>query len=70
MMTVPSLRARECTTEEKDALNVLFLLLPLINVLLPFVWKSFPFIFSADVVAMGAVYAWKLGLPKLEDAAK
>ena len=68
MMTVPSLRARECTAAEKDALNVLFLLIPVINVLLPFVWKSFGFIYSADVVALGAVYAWKVGLPKASDA--
>ena len=30
------------------------------NVILPFVWKSFPFIFTADVVAMVGVYAWKV----------
>lgn len=65
MLTVPSLRARDCSSSEKDALNVLFILIPVINVLLPFVWKSFPFIYSADVVALAAVYAWKLGLPKL-----
>jgi hypothetical protein len=33
---------------------------PLINVLLPFVWKSFPFIFTADVAAVVGVYAWKV----------
>ncbi|EFN57343.1 hypothetical protein CHLNCDRAFT_13259, partial [Chlorella variabilis] len=50
MFTVPSLRARECTDREKDALNLLFLAIPLLNVTLPFVWKSFPFIFTADCV--------------------
>lgn len=59
MFTIPSLRARECTAREKDALNLLFLLVPLLNVALPFVWKSFPFIFVADVIAVGGVYAWK-----------
>jgi hypothetical protein len=59
MFTIPSLRARECTAREKDALNLLFLLVPLLNVALPFVWKSFPFIFSADVAAVVGVYAWK-----------
>ena len=44
MFTVPSLRARECTAPEKDALNLLFLAIPLLNVGLPFIWKSFPFI--------------------------
>lgn len=52
MFTIPSLRARECTQKEKDALNILFLLVPLANVLLPFVWKNFGFIFSADVVLL------------------
>lgn len=60
MFTVPSLRARECTTSEKDALNILFLLLPVINVLLPFIWKSFPFVFTADVVACSAIYYLKV----------
>lgn len=57
MFTIPSLRARECTDTEKDALNLLFLAVPLLNVALPFVWKSFPFIFSADCVLM-AVRVW------------
>jgi hypothetical protein len=68
MFTVPALRARECSAPEKDALNVLFLLIPVINVALPFVWKSFPFIYSADVVALAGMYAWKVGLPAAEDA--
>ncbi|GFR42054.1 hypothetical protein Agub_g2870 [Astrephomene gubernaculifera] len=59
MFTIPSLRAKECTAREKDALNVLFLLVPLVNVVLPFVWKSFPFIFSSNVAALGLVYWWK-----------
>eukprot|EP00879_Flechtneria_rotunda_P019962 GHRR01020983.1.p2 GENE.GHRR01020983.1~~GHRR01020983.1.p2 ORF type:complete len:161 (+),score=43.21 GHRR01020983.1:695-1177(+) len=59
MFTIPSLRAKECTPREKDALNLLFLLVPVMNVILPLVWKSFPFIFTADVVAVLGVYAWK-----------
>jgi hypothetical protein len=59
VFTVPSLRARECTPKEKDALNLLFLLLPLINVTLPLAWRSFAAVFSADVLALVAVYAWK-----------
>lgn len=39
MFTIPSLRAKECVPTEKEALNVLFLAVPLLNVLLPFVWK-------------------------------
>lgn len=68
MFTVPSLRARECTPAEKDALNVLFLAIPLLNVLLPFVSKSFPVIFTADCVLMAGVYAWKGLLPGLGGA--
>eukprot|EP00775_Hariotina_reticulata_P009716 gene9715-9875_t len=56
MFTIPSLRAKECTAREKEALNLLFLLVPLLNVALPFVWKSFPFIFAADVVAVDSVH--------------
>ena len=59
MFTIPSLRARDCKPAEKDALNILFLLVPVINVALPFVWKSFPAIFSADVVALFAIYFYK-----------
>jgi len=59
MFTIPSLRARECTSTEKDALNLLFVGVPLLNVILPLLWKSFGFIFSADVVSMFGVYYWK-----------
>jgi hypothetical protein len=59
MFTVPSLRARDCSAPEKDALNTLFLAIPVLNVALPFVWKSFPFIFSADCLLLAAVYVWK-----------
>lgn len=59
MFTIPSLRAKECKAREKDALNLLFVLIPLVNVTLPFVWKSFPFIYVADVAAVVGVYAWK-----------
>jgi hypothetical protein len=63
MFTVPSLRARECTAAEKDALNLLFLAIPLLNVGLPFIWKSFPFIYVADCVMMAGVYYWKGLMP-------
>ena len=63
MFTVPSLRARECDAAEKDALNLLFLAIPLVNVLLPFVWKNFGFIFAADCVLLAGVFAWKAVAP-------
>lgn len=61
MFTIPSLRARDCSKNEKEALNYLFLLVPLLNVLIPFFWKSFAVVWSADTVAFFAMYAWKLG---------
>ncbi|KAF0926404.1 hypothetical protein E2562_024126 [Oryza meyeriana var. granulata] len=65
MFTIPSLRARDCTNKEKEALNYLFLLVPLINVTIPFFVKSFAVVWSADTVAFFVMYAWKeLGIPQ------
>lgn len=61
MFTIPSLRARDCSKNEKEALNYLFILVPLLNVLIPFFLKSFAVVWSADAVAFFAMYAWKLG---------
>ncbi|KAI3678968.1 hypothetical protein L6452_38272 [Arctium lappa] len=61
MFTIPSLRARDCSKNEKEALNYLFLLVPLLNVTIPFFLKSFALVWSADTVAFFAMYAWKLG---------
>ena len=63
MFTVPSLRARDCGAKEKDALNLLFIAIPLINVLIPFVWKSFAGVFTADVLLMLGVYYSKNAPP-------
>ncbi|KAK3001328.1 hypothetical protein RJ639_021837 [Escallonia herrerae] len=61
MFTIPSLRARDCLKNEKEALNYLFLLVPLLNVTIPFFWKSFAVVWSADTVAFLGMYAWKMG---------
>lgn len=61
MFTIPSLRARDCSKNEKEALNYLFLLVPLLNVTIPFFLKSFAVVWSADTVAFLGMYAWKLG---------
>lgn len=67
MFTIPSLRARDCSKEEKEALNYLFLLIPLVNVILPFYWRSFSVVWSADTLAFIVMYTWKLKwLQKLE----
>ena len=42
MFAIPSLRARDCPLREKDALNLLFLLVPVVNVLIPLFWKVRP----------------------------
>jgi hypothetical protein len=70
MFTVPSLRARECTPAEKDALNLLFLAIPVANVAIPFVAKDFGLIFAADCVLLAGVYAWKGLLPGMVAAAE
>lgn len=61
MFTIPSLRARDCSKNEKEALNYLFLLVPLLNVAIPFFVKSFAVVWSADTVAFFGMYAWKMG---------
>ncbi|XP_051141727.1 protein RESISTANCE TO PHYTOPHTHORA 1, chloroplastic [Andrographis paniculata] len=61
MFTIPSLRARDCSKNEKEALNYLFLLIPLINIIIPFFWKSFAVVWSADTIAFFGMYTWKLG---------
>ncbi|KAJ9187690.1 hypothetical protein P3X46_003115 [Hevea brasiliensis] len=61
MFTIPSLRARDCSKNEKEALNYLFLLIPLLNVIIPFFWKSFAVVWSADTIAFFGMYAWKFG---------
>lgn len=57
---IPSLRARDCSKNEKEALNYLFLLIPLLNVIIPFFWKSFAVVWSADIIAFFGMYAWKV----------
>lgn len=59
-LAIPSLRARDCSKNEKEALNYLFLLVPLLNVMIPFFLKSFAVVWSADVVAFFGMYAWKV----------
>lgn len=61
MFTIPSLRARDCSKNEKEALNYLFILVPLLNVLIPFFVKSFSTVWAADTIAFFGMYAWKMG---------
>ncbi|KAI3979669.1 hypothetical protein MKX01_013764 [Papaver californicum] len=61
MFTIPSLRARDCSKNEKEALNYLFILVPLLSVLIPFFVKSFSTVWAADTIAFFGMYAWKMG---------
>nr|GMC47753.1 NAC domain-containing protein 83-like [Ipomoea batatas] len=61
IVAIPSLRARDCSKNEKEALNYLFLLIPLLNIIVPFFWKSFAVVWSVDIVAFFGMYAWKVG---------
>ena len=69
MFAVPSLRARDCSPKEKDALNILFIAIPLINILIPVFWKSFAGVFTADIILMAAVYYQKGAPPFFPDEA-
>ena len=60
MWTIPSLRARQCAQDEKEALNYAFLLIPITNILIPFAVKSFSAIYVADVAITLALYKWKV----------
>lgn len=68
-LAVPGMRARDCSPGEKEALTILFLLIPLINVGIPFFVKSFGLVWVADVVAVAGMYAWKVGALPLPGAA-
>lgn len=63
MLAVPSLRARECSQDEKEALDYAFLAMPLANVAIPMLWKSFAGVYVADVLMLVALYAWKGAMP-------
>ncbi|PSR86272.1 Catalase-3 like [Actinidia chinensis var. chinensis] len=61
MFTIPSLQTRDCSKNDKEALNYLFLLVPLLNARIPFFWKSFAVVWLTDMVAFFGIYAWKSG---------
>jgi hypothetical protein len=45
-------------------------LIPLINVTLPLLWKSFAGVYTADVIALAGLYAWKEAFPWSEPKPK
>lgn len=68
LFTIPSLRSRKpggtwgMSGEEKKALDISFLVTPLVNLAMPFVTKSPPDIFWANVVTIATCYAYGFGV--------
>eukprot|EP00624_Nannochloropsis_granulata_P001320 evm.model.NODE_16421_length_6325_cov_27.414228.3 len=58
MFTIPSLRARRPGQTEKKALDVAFLLTPIVSLGMPFLTKDMPTIWWANAVATGASYGY------------
>jgi hypothetical protein len=64
LFIIPSLRARKPTAEEKDALNIAFLLTPLVSLALPAVTKDVTIIWYANAIATAGCYAYAFLKPK------
>ncbi|TFJ85236.1 hypothetical protein NSK_003659 [Nannochloropsis salina CCMP1776] len=58
MFTIPSLRARRPGAVEKKALDVAFLLTPVVSLGMPFLTQDVPTIWWANAVATGASYGY------------
>lgn len=59
LFTIPALRARKGTAKaEKSALNVSFLLMPLVNIFLPALTKNCGLIWTADVSVLAVCYLY------------
>jgi len=69
LFTIPSLRARKPFPVEKEALNIAFVLTPLLNIGIPFFDRDPGLIWLANVLAMAGSYAYAF-LAVDEDSAK
>ncbi|KAK4530634.1 hypothetical protein CCYA_CCYA05G1491 [Cyanidiococcus yangmingshanensis] len=58
LFTIPSLRARKPSTAEKNALNVSFLLAPLMNLFLPMIVKDPGQLWAAQVIQLLGCYLY------------
>jgi len=58
LFTVPSLRARKPSGQEKEALNIAFLITPLINILIPNFRRDPGLIWFANVAAVAGCYLY------------
>ncbi|GAB5371367.1 hypothetical protein AAMO2058_001573600 [Amorphochlora amoebiformis] len=70
LFTIPSLRARKPFEIEKQALNVAFVLTPLVNVLIPFLKKDPGLIWLGNVVTTALCYMWAYGTIDEDEAKK
>jgi hypothetical protein len=64
LFIIPSLRARKPTAEEKDALNIAFLLTPIVSLALPSITKDVALIWYANAIATAGCYAYAYLKPK------
>jgi hypothetical protein len=64
LFIIPSLRARKPNAEEKDALNIAFLLTPIVSLALPAVTKDVAIIWYANALATLACYGYAYLKPK------
>ena len=67
LFIIPSLRARKPTAEEKDALNIAFLVTPLVSLALPTVTKDVTIIWYANALATAGCYAYAFLKPKKQN---
>lgn len=66
LFIIPSLRARKPSFEEKEALNLAFLLSPLVSVASPFITKDVVSIWWINALTVGLCYVYSFVLPKAE----
>lgn len=66
LFIIPSLRARKPRAEEKDALNIAFLVTPIVSLALPAITKDVTIIWYANGITTAACYAYAFLKPKNE----
>ena len=64
------LRARKPRAQEKEALDIAFLLSPVVSLIMPTLTKDTAIIWWANFVAVGACYAYAFLKPKVEGEEK
>lgn len=67
LFIVPSLRARKPSSKEKEALNIAFLLTPVVSVAMPSITKDVAVIWWANAAVVALSYAYAYGFAKTEE---